>query len=240
MTPTAGNQVAHPELYNAASVYISNAADPRFNGICTNTKITTAGQLSCAQNSSTGATSATAEVSFGTSASGNTAFNLWSGAEVLDVLDHSISPPAVNGSFTLEPNSAAWAVNDSVENVHHYATSIDAQHLALTIYNPMRVSGWARALALLGQGISGGNPAQPTFYAADKIANLEPATSHAYHGGTLTPPGGIYLGGGHSSGLFNYGLAMMYAPDPPGSSAFYIGCPASGCGDSGFYYIFLR
>jgi hypothetical protein len=130
-------------------------------------------------------------------------------------------------------------VNDSVENVHHYATSIDAEHLALTIHNPMRVSGWGRALALLGGGISGGDPAVPYFYAADKIANLEPATNYAYHGGTVTPPGGFYLGGGRSSGLFNYGLAMMYAPDPPGSSAIYIGCPASGCSDSGFYYNFF-
>ena len=83
MTPTAGNQSQHPELYNAPSVYISNASDPRFNGICTDTKITPNGQLSCTQSSSTGATSATAEVSYGTSVSGNTGFNLWSGAEVL-------------------------------------------------------------------------------------------------------------------------------------------------------------
>ena len=32
---------------------------------------------------------------------------------------------------------------------------------------------------------------------------------------------------------------MQYAPDPPGSSAFYIGCPVSGCGDTGFYYNFF-
>ncbi len=240
MTPGGGNQVQHPELYNAASVYISNAADPRFNGICTNTKITTTGQLSCSQGSSTGATSASAEVSFGTSASGNSAFNLWSGAEVLDVLDHSISPPAVNGTFTLEPNSAAWTVNDSVENVHHYAAAMDSERRTLIINNPMRLSGWSRALALAGQGISGGNPADPSSYSADKISNLEPATTYAYHGGTVTPPGGIYLGGARNSGLFNYGLAMMYAPDPPGSSAFYIGCPASGCSDSAFYYDFFK
>jgi hypothetical protein len=239
MTPTAGNQAQHPELYNAASVYISNAANPRFNGICTNTKITPTGQLSCTQSSSNGASSATAEVSYGTSVSGNTAFNLWSGAEVLDVLDHSISPPPVNGTFTLEPNSAPWTVNDTVENVHHYANSTDAERVAVSVHNPMKLTSWGRMLTLLGTGISGGNPAQPTFYAADKISNYESATNYAYHGGTVTPPGGIFLGGNRDAGLFNYGLAMMYAPDPPGSSAFYIGCPASGCGDSGFYYNFF-
>jgi hypothetical protein len=239
MTPTAGNQAQHPELYNTASVYISNATDARFNGICTNTKITPTGQLSCAQNSSTGATAATAEVSYGPSVSGNTAFNLWPGAEVLDVLDHTASPPAVNGTFTLEPNSTAWNLSDSVENVHHYAASIDSERSGLVLYNPMKLTSWARNLALGGAGISGGNPAQPTAYAAEKLTNLESATNYAYHGGTVTPPGGIYLGGTPNSGLFNYGLAMQYAPDPPGSSAFYVGCPTSGCGDSGFYYNFF-
>ena len=239
MTPTGGNQAQHPELYNAASLYISNAADPRFNGACTDTKITSNGQLSCTQNSSTGATSQTAEVSYGTSESGNTGFNLWPGAEVLDVLDSSISPPAVNGTFTLEPNSAEWAVNDTVENAHHYATSIDAEHIAMVIHNPMKLNGQARSLSLSGAGIAGGNPGQPTYYAADRITNSEPATNYAYHGGTVTPPGAIYLGGTGNGGLFDYGLAMQYAPDPPGSSAFYIGCPISGCGDSAFYYNFF-
>jgi hypothetical protein len=236
MTITGGTPTQHPELYNAASVYVSNAADPRFNGICANTKITPTGQLSCTQSSSAGGTSATAEVSYGTSVSGNTAFNLWSGAEVLDVLDHSISPPAVNGTFTLEPNSAAWSVGDAVENVHHYAVSIDAEHIGVAIHNPMKLNGQARFLGLNGAGISGGNPAQPTFYAADRINNFESATNYAYHGGTVTPPGGIYLGG---SGLFDYALTMQFAPDPPGSSAFYIGCPLSGCTDGAFYYNFF-
>lgn len=238
MTPAGGTVAQYPELYNAASVYISGATEPRFNGICTDTKVTPNGQLSCTQSESTGASAANAEVSYGPSAAGNTAFNLWSGAEVLDVLDHSISPPPVNGTFTLEPNSTPWNVNDTVENVHHYAASIDAQRLAVAIYNPMKLNGQARLLTLDGGGISGGNPAQPTFYAADRISNIEPATNYAYHGGSVTPPGGIFLGGNHNAGLFNYGLAMEYAPDPPGSSAFYIGCPASGCGDGAFNYNF--
>jgi hypothetical protein len=231
-----GNPVQHPELYNAPSVYISDAATPRFNGVCTGTKISPTGQLTCAQTSSNGATSATAQVSYGTSASGNTAFNLWSGAEVLDVLDHSVSPPSINGSFTLEPNSATWANNDSIENVHHYATSMDAERLTLSIYNPMKLNSQSRSLTLLGPGIAGGNPTQSTLYSADRITNLESASNYAYHGGTVTPPGGIYLGGAGDNGLFNYGLAMQHAPDPPGSSAFYIGCPLSGCADSAFNY----
>jgi hypothetical protein len=91
-------------------------------------------------------------------------------------------------------------------------------------------------LGLIGAGISGGNPAQGTFFAADRISNFEPASNYAYHGGTVTPPGGIYLGGAGGTGLFDYGLAMQYAPDPPGSPAIFIGCPLSGCGDGGFFY----
>ena len=239
MTLAGGSPLQHPEFYNAASIYISNAASSSFNGICSNTRVTASGQLSCTQSSSNGAKSATAEASYGTSASGNTAFNLWSGAEVLDVLDESQSPPSVDGTLTVEPNSAAWAVNDSVENVHHYAARFDAQHLDVTINNPMKLSDAARSLALHGEGISGGNPVAPYYFAADHIMNYQPATNYAYHGGTVTPPGGIYLGGANGTGLFDYGLAMQFAPDPPGSSAVYIGCPVSGCGDGVFSYNFF-
>jgi hypothetical protein len=232
MNVRGGDRLQHPEFFNTASVYISDAANASFNGLCSNTKITAFGQLTCSQTSSSGAASAKADVSYGSSASGNTAFNLWPGAEVLDVLDHSTSPPAVNGTFTLEPNPAGWASGDSVENVHHYATAIDAEHLVLNVYNPMSVSNDARVLYLNGSGISGGNPAQPTFYASDRIINFEPASNYAYHGGTVNPPGGIYLG----SGLYNYALGMQYAPDPPGSSAIYVGCPLSGCNDGAFFY----
>ena len=235
MTLGGGGLMQHPEFFNTASVYISDAANPGFNGICSNTKITASGQLTCSQTSSNGASSAKAEISYGTSASGNTAFNLWSGAEVLDVLDHSVSPAAVNGAFTLEPNSTAWASGDTVENVHHYAAKINAQHLALSVYNPMKLAAGARALFLAGPGASGGNPVNHNFYEADLIGNYEAASNYAYHGGTVTPPGGIYLG----LGLFDYGLAMEYAPDPPGSSAIYVGCPLSGCGDGAFSYNFF-
>jgi len=231
MNLSGGDRIQHSEFFNTASVYISNAANPSFNGVCSNTKITAAGQLTCSQSSSAGATSANADVSYGASASGNTAFNLWPGAEVLDVLDHSVSPPAVSGTFTLEPNSAPWTTGDAVENAHHYATSINAERLALKVLNPMKLSTEARVLMLDGPGISGGAAAQPTFYAADRISNMEPASNYAYHGGTVTPPGGMYLGG-----LFDYGFAMLYAPDPPGSSAIYIGCPLSGCNDGAFFY----
>ena len=235
MTIGAGSQQQHPEFFNTPSIYISGSTNPSFNGICSNTRITDAGQLTCNQRSSTGANSARAQLSYGSSASGNTAFNLWSGAEVLDVLDYSVSPPAVNGAFTLEPNSAVWASGDSVENVHHYAARINAQHLALSVYNPMspgRTNYSARELFLSGPGISGGDPTQEPFYTADKIMNYEPPSNYAYHGGTVTPPGGLYF----SIGLFNYALAMQYAPDPPGSSAMYVGCPLSGCGDGAFFY----
>jgi hypothetical protein len=236
MSVIGGDPAQHPELYHANSIYISNPANPSFGGACFNTSITSSGQLSCTQRSSTAATSTAAEVSYGSSASGNTAFNLWPGAEVLDVLDYSTSPPAINGTFTLEPNSVLWTSGDAVENVHHYAAAIDAEHLFVSIYNPLKLNVGARILDLNGSGISGGNPAQPTFYAADRISNLESATNYAYHGGTVTPPGGIYLGGTSGNGLFDYGLAMQYAPDPPGSSAIFIGCPLSGCSDGAFYY----
>jgi hypothetical protein len=96
----------------------------------------------------------------------------------------------------------------------------------------MKLGGDSRVLSLGGSGISGGNPAQATSYAADRIVNYEGASNYAYHGGTVSPPGGIYLG----TGLYNYALAIQYAPDPPGSSAMYVGCPLSGCGDGGFFY----
>ena len=92
---------------------------------------------------------------------------------------------------------------------------MDANHLDLTVYNPMKLSSEARVLSLHGQGISGGNAAQPTFYAADRINNLQPATNYVYHGGTVTPPGGIYLGGSGGNGLFDYALADATRPRSP-------------------------
>ncbi|HEY1984427.1 MAG TPA: hypothetical protein VGG85_03415 [Terracidiphilus sp.] len=231
------------QYYGQANLTISGASLPDFNGMCTASFASTSGALSCNQAASTGKGPATgATLSIGTSGHGTTDFKLVRMAEVLDVLDYdqagcgsTKTAPCLDGTFTVEPNNAAWAVNDSVENVHHYSAQMKATRTSFGEYNPLQsTSSSAEVLSLWGSGIQGGNPSIWSHnWAAKLISNGNPASIYAYHGGALVPPGGYALGG---NAPFNYGLAMQYAPDPSDSSLFWIGCPISGCDDTGFFY----
>jgi hypothetical protein len=140
-------------------------------------------------------------------------------------------------TFTLEPNNAAWGNADAVENVHHYTLQVHATHVAETAYNPMGFATSARSLGAFGGAIRGGNLANPAGnFSMDFISSSgNTASMYSYHGGTQLPPGGQFL-----EGLMNYGWAMHYAPDPPGSPAINIGCPYSGCTDAAFTYNFFN
>jgi hypothetical protein len=233
-----------PWLFNVPTITISSATNPAFNGACKSTVANAEGQLTCTQASSAGQNSSTATVAVGASQYGNTVFNLYPGAELLDVQDYSAAncaaagkiAPCMDGALTLEPNHVAWTSGDNVENSHHYASLQGAKHDTLTQYNPIEFGTYGELLTLLGTGVGGGNVTAPTAnFAAKAITNLVAASNYVYHGGYRTPPGGFALGGG----LFNYGLDMGYAPDPVGSNVIYVGCPYSGCNDAAFnYYLF--
>jgi hypothetical protein len=232
----------YPELFGQSTLVISGTGTA-FDGACTNSVASSSGQLTCTQAASTGLGPVSGmTVGIGTQY-GNTGGYLRSGAEVLDVQDYTTNPPSVSPgnvtTFALEPNNAAWAANDAVENVHHYALFANIMSSSLAAYNPMKASAPATNINLVGAVASGGLASSSTDYSAYRVSNFNPWSMYKYHGGSLTPPGGIRLAGGTGQALFNYALAMEYAPDPVNSSAIYIGCPASGCTDAAFYYNFF-
>ncbi|HEY3626619.1 MAG TPA: hypothetical protein VGL00_10050, partial [Terracidiphilus sp.] len=143
-------------FYGQSTLTISHADNPDFNGACTSSIALSAANpvLTCTQSSSTGETSATATLGIGSTPYGNTAFVLYPGAELLDMLDYSVSncsavvdaqnnhkaAPCNDGLFTLEPNNVAWTAGDSVENSHHYTTLIHGGRRSLQVLNPMSIA----------------------------------------------------------------------------------------------------
>lgn len=217
---------------NATSLYFSGASDSAFNGQCTNVHYTNYFNIACTQASSAGHTGpATASVAWGTTRYGNTAFNLWAGAEVLDVNDYTTSPPSINGHLTLEPNTVVWNTGDTVEQPHHYAGHMDLMYNTLVINNPTGIANGGMDYNFSGSGISGGLPYSPTSYAGTHYSNLNDWNPYQFHGGTLTPPNGIAF-----QGPWGAYFVAQYAPDPIGNSWAYIGCPASGCNDPTYWY----
>jgi hypothetical protein len=233
-----GTVPIHPELWNGGSVTFTGAAVSAYNGTCTNTfhdpfSVTV---IRCSQASSIGAgASATATVAYGTTGYGQSTFNLYSGAEVLDVTTPgsgtapaSVSPGNVT-TFTLEPNNAAWASPQAVIEPQHYnwhGTQFAANY---NISNPSSWSSGSLSLSFQGAGIT--SAFQPI-----SVTNLQANNTYMGHGGLSKPPGAIILGGASGTGLFSSFINATWAPDPSASSAFSIGCPVSGCGDLFFNY----
>jgi len=234
---------------NQPIISISGASDPTFNGLCTSTHSNGLpdNQIQCTQAASTGHSfGGTATISVGSTGYGNTGFTLYPGAELVDMLDYDaakctaagLTAPCNDGTHTLEANNVAWMAGDTVENSHHYAAVQGTERTWMVNYNPMANSN-GRSVMLYNTASAWPTNVTGNF-AGDSLANSTPNSFYAYHGGTRLPPGGYTLGGhGANTGLFNYGLFMQEAPDPIGSAAIIIGCPASGCNDPNYwYYVF--
>ena len=221
------------QIIGASTVTISGASNSVFNGACTNVKvIPNSTSVTCSQfTANNGAMSASANVALGDSAYGNSDYVLWAGAEVLDVLDYATTPPSLDGKFTLEPNKAAWAANDSIELAHHVSYLGDTIQTIDQIENPMQKSYQGWSLALQGTGINNGQANNPTAFAGISLSNNNSASMYKYHGGMVSPPGGYRL-----NGIFNFGLAMNFAPDGPGNPVVYVGPPYSGTNDPFYNY----
>ena len=247
--------------YVGQTITISGATNNLYNGPCTNVTPNAAGFLTCYQAASTGQASSGGSIvtSIGTTGYGNTAATLWRGAEVLDILDYNeancnaVTKPAGaaplhapcfdNKNITLEPNKAAWADGDAIEEPHHYSSQVKATKQFLTLYDPYvqaATNGWN--YQVIGQGISNGGLSAITNWAQASFINLNPGSLYVGHGqgGTLTPPGGINLGQGTTAGVgYRYGLYITSAPEPNGvGQGVYIGCPTSpwGCTDPSYNY----
>lgn len=108
-----------PEVIGETAQFSGTTGTINFNGPCTNIKwgaigVNASPLYYCTQASSIGATPQNATLALGANLYGNTDYVTWAGAETLDVLDHTLNPPAVfntsnQATLTLEPNNAAWA-----------------------------------------------------------------------------------------------------------------------------------
>ncbi len=58
---------------------------------------------------------------------------------MLDVRNNSVSPPTIDGTFTVEPNVIPMASGDWLEETHHYSQSVNGQFNSLWIQNPYSV-----------------------------------------------------------------------------------------------------
>lgn len=249
------------ELFYQPNLYISGVTqDPAYNGLCTNSTVdfsTGSQRLLCTQTSSIGhaavTLNTTAAIAVGTTGYGNTGAFIWKGAEGLDILDYSEAncaaatagqhAPCYDGkNITLEPNNAAWANGDQIEEPHHYSSQIKASKEALWDFDPYQQGasdGWYRSI--YGPGACCGyvgNPSGNRSIMFINNANLN--NMYMGHGGTVFPPGGIAIGGGGTASMgFSYGIDLQNAPEPNNlGTALYIGCPSNpfGCTDSSYSY----
>ena len=53
--------------------------------------------------------------------------------------NNSVSPPTIDGTFTVEPNVIPMASGDWLEETHHYSQSVNGQFNSLWIQNPYSV-----------------------------------------------------------------------------------------------------
>jgi hypothetical protein len=243
------NNTVENFLFNQPTIYISGTGTA-FDGPCFNSfqgpQIGgSLPALACFQSSSIGTGPVTltggAAVSIGSTGFGNTAVTLYPGAELLDNLDYSptncitrngagATAPCIDGVMTVEPNNAAWANADAVEQPHHPSAQFHAFKTNAVIYNPMAQQSVAGVyVGLLGNApgaATGGNIGNAASDTGAFNLNYVPTPTGAIigHAGTENPIGGLSL-----HGIVNYGLYSLYAPEPAGTSGIYFGCPFSGC-----------
>lgn len=226
------------QYLSGGTVYITGASDATFNGACTGSSWNNiTNRLSCSQTSSIGHTTGgiTGNVGLGPNG-GNGDFNLWLGAEVLDVLNYtppalsngSPSPPIVDGTFLVEPNNMGLAATNTVENSHHYASGYYHHRGSMSIQNPVvQTIETGYYLAAGGPGIVGGslNTNNSAFFS---FGNANPFSMYQTGGGVQLP-----WGWGIANGPLAYLINMLNSPVGIGSPGIHIGCPATtaGCND---------
>jgi len=193
-----------PNDVNGLTLTVSGVADPSYNG---SFAVTTTGSNSLTYTSSgANSTSSGGAVSFV-----NGAYALYPMAEVLSVFDPATA--LVDGSFTLAPNTVAWAAGDAVEQPHYYRQSTFADSELITQYMPRRI-GDANAGKIYGGRVGPG-------VTGWQIVNAAPAGSYLGSGGVYSPPDNAYGISGEWANDFN-----MIAGD---NAVLKVHCKALGC-----------
>jgi hypothetical protein len=198
---------------NHGTILISGASDLALNALCTSVLWSSISTFTCTvaglSGSHTSTTSATALQTNAAGVSLNT-YNLRPIAEVLDVRNNSVSPPVVDGTFTLESNVIPMVRGDWLEETHHYAQRVDQQFNSLYIQNPYTTFAGSSTQAR-GAGLCCGGTSE-SYNAFLNYSNLNPDSMYLEGGGFLSPPNFFNLQGNYYEGfLFDHG------PSPFGS-----------------------
>ncbi len=156
---------------NGLTMQVSGVADSSYNGSFVVT--TTASNSLTYASPGPDSTSSGGTVSLLTGS-----FNLYPMAEVLSVMD-PVSD-AINGVFTLAPNTVNWAVGDSVEEPHYHQQNTSADTEIITQYVPRPVQYVAAGKSYTGNVTAG--------LRGWEVLNDNPANYYLGGGGTHNPP----------------------------------------------------
>ncbi len=169
---TAGNALYD---FNGLTMTVAGVTDSSYNG---NVQVTSTGP-----NSFTYASSGADSTSSGGSISYLTGgYVLYPMAEVLSV--YNPANKQVDGTFTLAPNTVAWAAGDAVEQPHYYKqlTYADAEYVTQYMPRPTQlVSAGKTYEGLMGVGARGW-----------AITNATPVSSYFGGGGSYNVPDDAY------------------------------------------------
>jgi hypothetical protein len=158
------------------TVTVSGVADPSYNG----TFAVTSNGPSSFSYASAGSNSTSTG---GTLSFANGAYALYPMAEVLSV--YNPATKSVDGTFTLAPNTVAWAAGDAVEEPHYYKqlTSPDTELITQTVPRPLQFATAGKTyLGTVGPGLRGW-----------QIQNAAPPNQYLGAGGTHTVPDDAYV-----------------------------------------------
>lgn len=161
------------------------------------------------------------------------AVNLWPVAETLDVQNESLSPPSMDGSFTLMANPVAFATNDNLIQLNSDAASYLHRFSNFAVNNFAYQEGIQ--LSVGGTGAQGGSQSfsSPT---AIRITNVAPTSLTYDGGGTVGAPSAIAY-----SGAMYDGLKFSEGPvnSANGLGAFSVGVNTNQSNDPSYsYYAF--
>jgi hypothetical protein len=193
------------------TVTISGVTDSSYNGTFA---ITSNGTNSFSYTSAgTNSTSTGGTLSFS-----NGSYALYPMAEVLSV--YNPATKGVDGTFTLAPNTVAWAVGDAVKEPHYYKqlTSPDTELITQTVPRPLQFSTAGKTyLGTVGPGLRGW-----------QIQNAAPASQYLGGGGTHTVPDDAYVARGPWNNDFEVDAGV--------TAVMRIHCSYLGCNrwDSGY------
>jgi hypothetical protein len=230
---------------NSTNIYISNASNPAFDGVCTGTQLSLPqGTLTCTQSASTGDTGTTATVTLtdaaGNNPYGNSDVNFYQGAMVVDAEDLG-NPIVMNGQnlypvdgkqFVVEANAMPLSVGDGIVEGHNPAMESHLIVVNNTTLNPMAYTSQGISLNFTGISQSGG-ASYGGSDAAFAASNTTNPSYYSYFGGTQKAPNVFFI-----QGQWDNFLLSRSTPDPFQSILNVVGCPATslGCADPNYWY----